>query len=505
MKKVLFVPVSHTTWREIFLIAGYIKAHDIASPIIFIVSDVTASYIPEINNNGIDCIQIDFQEPRLNSEKTTRVQQLSKRFLKAIVCKNRYVKNACLQLLNHYTLSTFGIARQTRDMGKFLRKRYMEIGKIFDIVKPDCVVVSGDRHFVMGVEPTILKICRENNIPSIIPPIAYTANPQSLTVTRNSVQFYADKYPWIKRRYPKQVIFDPRWQKNIQFYPPDLTEALARNDMLPENPWVIGGGNSTFVLADGEETKERYIKLGCRPEKILVTGHPSHDNLYSLYKNRHKLRDSLNQEYAFDPGKKLIILALPQLAEHGIMDWKSHWDEIRFLCDTFSQQQQVSYLISLHPKMKYDQYKFIENEYNIPISKRPLVEILPAADIFAATFSSTVQWAVLCHIPSIVFDFYGFNYNVYNFLNGVRVINKKKELKTVLDKLIVDKEFYHKMSLEQKKMAPYISPFDGKCMKRIVDVILNVKAGNLRDFKTDLESLRTVSNPRCQEKAVVSD
>ena len=398
--------------------------------------------------------------------------------LKGIIKSNQFLYNFALDVKTNIDTSKYFLKRREKQLSELLHKRLVAIKKILLETNPVSVVVTGDRHQADGWEPALLKACRDLNIPAIIPPISFTANSEGLPVTRRGRKaFYADKFLEVKARYPKQYIYDGVSKSNIFFYPPSLMEALAKNDMLPENPWVMGGGHSTFVLADGEETKERYVRLGCKPKKIIVTGHPGHDNLHSLYKNRQNLKNNLNQEYDFDPDKKLIMIALPQLAEHGIKDWKTHWNEIRFLCDVFSRQQ-ANCLISLHPKMKYEQYEFIENQYGIPILKRSLSEILPAADIFAATFSSTVQWAVLCGIPSIVFDFYGLNYTMYDYLTGTKIINKKTELPGELDKLINDENYYANMAAEQQKFSGYISPFDGKCMERIVDVILGTGGYN---------------------------
>lgn len=473
-RNILFLPNHEPSFNELFRIAECLKKDGRAIPNVLIPNDIIRSKKGIIIDNSIDYID-------LSGNGNSGVMLRNRSFvstLKDIIKSNQSLYNLAVGAKTNIDTLGYFLKKRERQLSDLLQKRLVAIKKMLLETNPVSVVVTGDRHQADGWEPAVLKACRELNIPAVIPPISIAANIESLPVTRrNRKIFQADNFPEVKAKYPKQYIYDNVSKSNIFFYPPYLTGALSKNDMLPENPWVMGGGNSTFVLADGEETKERYIRLGCKLEKIIITGHPGHDNLYSLYKNRHNLRNSLNQEYAFDPGKKLIILALPQLAEHGIMDWKSHWDEIRFLCHIFSQLQ-ANCLISLHPKMKYEQYEFIENEYNIPISKQPLSEILPAAYVFAATFSSTIQWAVLCQIPSIVFDFYGFNYTTYDYLRGTKVINQKKNLKSGLNNLIQDEKYYCKMSLEQAEKASYISPFDGRCMERIVNILLQSKMEN---------------------------
>ena len=467
-KYILFLPNHEPSFNELFKIAEYLKKDGRAIPKVLIPNDIIRSKKAVLAINNIDYI-----DPSANGNNGDVLRNRGfVSTLKNIIKSNQFLYDFALDVKTNIDTSKYFFKRREKQLSELLHKRLIAIKKIFLETNPVSVVVTGDRHQADGWEPALLKACRELNIPIVIPPVSFTANIEGLSVTRrNRKIFHADNFPEVKAKYPKQYIYDNVSKSNIFFYPPFLIDALAKSDMLPENPWVMGGGYSTFILADGEETKERYIKFECTPGKIIITGHPVHDNLYSLYQNRQNLRNSLNREYAFVSDKKLIIITLPQLAEHSIKDWKTHWNEIRFLCDIFSLQK-ANCIISLHPKMKYDHYKFIEDQYNIPISKQPLSKILPAADIFAATFSSTIQWAVLCGIPSIVFDFYGLNYTMYDYLTGTRIINKKNELPGELEKLIKDENYYADMAAEQKKFSNYISPFDGKCMERIVDVIL---------------------------------
>lgn len=467
-KNILFLPSHEPSFNELFRVAEYLKKDGRGIPRVLIPNDIIRSKKAVLSANNID--YIDLSENGSGGDIQRNRGFVST--LKDIIKSNQFLYKFAVDVKTNIDTSKYFLKRREIQLSALLHNRLIAIKKILLETNPESVVVTGDRHQVEGWEPALLRACRELDIPTVIPPVSFTANIEGLSVTRrNRKDFRADNFRKVKAKYPKQYIYDDVSESNIFFYPPSLIDALAKSDMLPENPWVMGGGHSTFILADGEETKERYIRLGCKQEKIIITGHPVHDNLYSLYENRHSLRNGLNQKYGFAPDKKLIIIALPQLAEHGIKDWKTHWDEIRFLCDIFSLQK-ANCLISLHPKMKYDKYKFIEDEYNIPISKRPLSEILPAADIFAATFSSTIQWAVLCQIPSIVFDFYGFNYTMYDYLIGTTIINKKNELPIELEKLIKDKNYYDDMAAEQRRFSGYISPFDGKCMERIVNVIL---------------------------------
>ena len=408
-RKVLFLPSHNATFQEMLRIALFIKERNIAKPIIVIERQELLEHIGLMEKNHLDFIILCKDGD--NNSMTIISTYIKK--IKNLIKKQKLIKNFVISLKMQFELTSYFSRKKKKNISFALASSFNRAKDILLQVQPHSVVVTGDRSS-SGLLPGLLKACKEFNISSIIPPIAYAATPESLVVLRRSRIFNADHFPVLKKKYPEQYIYDKKTAYNIFFFPPFVTEALAENGMLPENPWVMGGGYSNFVLADGEETKERYVRLGANPDKIIITGHPSHDRLYEQYIKKSMVKEDLVQKYNLDKTKKIIILSLPQLAEHNVYNWDIHWKEINFLCRIFSNVD-ANVLISLHPKMKYETYKFIEQQYKIYIAKEKLADILPVADIFSATFSSTVQWAVLCEIPAIVFDFYGLNYTCYDF------------------------------------------------------------------------------------------
>jgi hypothetical protein len=469
MKKICFFPINETALHEMLPIYKALKKIRECHPVVIIADNALLKaatgrgVIPKDLVHMCESCQksIENQGRSRSSEKGLEKTSLGiRKLLSGLLIRAYNYIPECGPVLNYATRAC------SADLGK----KYLIAKELVKELSPETMVVSGDRH--LGYEPALLKACREENVRTIIPAMSFTGNRDDLTLSRSARMYRADLHPEVAKTYPKQSVFDARRKRNVFFYPVHVLKALAQNEMLTEDPWVMGGGYSALILADGEETKERYIRLGCNAQKIIVTGHTSHDKLKEGYERREVLKTELVRKYSLDRTKKLIVMALPQLAEHGMMGWDKHREEIGFLMRTLLEVE-TNCLISLHPKMIPGRYRFIGSEYGIPISMERLVDILPAADVFAATYSSTVQWAALCHIPTVLFDFYGFNYAMYDFLKGVKVVTDKMALTPYLRRLLLDREYYLEMSMEQKKMAVRISPFDGRCMERILDVILH--------------------------------
>ena len=168
--------------------------------------------------------------------------------------------------------------------------------------------------------------------------------------------------------------------------------------------------------------------------------------------------------------KKLIICAVPPLAEAGILDWPRHWQEIRFLVSSLAQTG-ANVLLSLHPKSDARQYRFLEQEFRGHLLREPLRESLPAADLFVTYSSSTVRWAVMLGIPTVLVDFYGLNYTIYDHLAGVVKVTDRTALLSVFGQVLEDHNYYDYLKSEQKKAAQYVARFDGQATQRIIDLI----------------------------------
>ncbi len=230
----------------------------------------------------------------------------------------------------------------------------------------------------------------------------------------------------------------------------------------------MGGGYSDILCLPNYQMNKHYIQNGVDSNKIKVLGDTSHDQLYLNYKNRVNIKQILLEKYSFI-NKKIIIVALPQLAEHDILPWNKHWEEINYLIKSLNELNE-NILISLHPKMDRKKYEFLEDKYNCTILDERLADVLPIADIFVATFSSTVLWSILCGIKTVVVDFYGLNYTMYDFLTSIKKVDKKENLETALKTTLIEEIDFSKdwKSLSRDEV------FDGKTIQRYINLINEV-------------------------------
>lgn len=392
---------------------------------------------------------------------------VSSNFQKNSLFKN--IKKGCkkIHFISNSSLNEF---RKIFLIFKQLERMYKKCKKVFLKYLPDVIIANGDRHF--GIEQVILKIGRESNIKNIIPYLVYSGS-ESCHLLRegDSLREFSNNLPLIARyifkKYSNQFLNYNN--KKYLFYSPSKTLALGKFGTLSKNPWQMGCGLADIICANDEYTYKRYLDNNVPERKIKLIGDVIYSNIYSTYLKKEKIKNSIIKKYDLSFNKKVILISLPQLAEHKLLNWDKHWIEINFLIKCLVKLNE-NLLISLHPKMVFNKYYFLEKKYKCKIAKENLSDILPIADLFIATYSSTIVWAVLCGINSIIVDFYGLDYCMYDYLETPRIIKRKSRLLSVAQELLSFKQNYFN---DWKQLSRNIV-FNDKIIRKYNDLILEV-------------------------------
>ena len=155
-----------------------------------------------------------------------------------------------------------------------------------------------------------------------------------------------------------------------------------------------------------------------------------------------------------------------------MVDVQTGQSEFESTCYQFSRTD-ANCLLSLHPRMVREQYEHLAQKYHVQVADESLRDILPAADLFSASFSTVVQWAVLCHIPTVIIDWYDYVDGFIEKIDGVVLVKQKGRIREVINCLLSDRNQYEKLKNDCKGQAADYSPFDGKCVERIAKIIVD--------------------------------
>ena len=127
-------------------------------------------------------------------------------------------------------------------------------------------------------------------------------------------------------------------------------------------------------------------------------------------------------------------------------------------------------LISLHPKQDLKKYIFLEKKFNCKILNERLMDVLPVADVFISSYSSTAIWSVICGVKTLIMDFYGFNSSIFDDFNSITFIKNKEDFKSGVNSLLKKKIDFSSdwESLSREKV------FDNGVIDRYLEIISNM-------------------------------
>jgi len=443
----------HQRFFDLFDFANKINNFKDINVVLYINEDVYTRFSEEINN----CSLKKIFDPNIISKKNKPISINKKNSI-----FNFLIKKLSVNLINQQLRNTsiFQVL-QEKKYYSYLKAKYFFILEAFNENKVDVVFVTGDRH--LHEEPAILKAAKDSGALIILPYLVNYADHERIIKGRSENLVSINSfYSW----YTKNKKLSNNSYKNYNFYPFYALNALNKFGTLSVNPWVMGSGLSDLLCLNSSQTFKYYEDFGVQKKKLNLVGDISYDDIHKKYINQNKITEFVFKKYNLNPNRKLIMISLPQLAEHQIMSWDDHWCEIDFLISSLVKTKN-NILISLHPKMNPDDYKFLEKKFNCSIISERLKDVLPASDIFLATYSSTIVWAILCGIKTIIFDFYDLKYAFYDYLQSITFVDNKLIFLESIEELIAkDVDFKKDWDILSRSEV-----FDGNVISRYVKTI----------------------------------
>lgn len=361
------------------------------------------------------------------------------------------------------------------DMRRQLQSEYDVFRQALAKMKPAAILAPGDRE--ASPVPAALKAASDLAIPIVN---ASFGSPYAEGVALSRVRFPRFSLEWrhfppllnfaAGLLFPKQAYTAP--QGRMLFSPAWLTFAHASLGMLSDNPWVQGGGASDYVLQHDARRRQGFIDLGVLERKLVDVGDPSLDRLHAVYRDRETVRAQLTKAHSLPARPKLVILSVPNDAEHGVCDMRSHLERMRGYFEVLGKSG-ANVLASLHPKSRREDYEALAEQSGIALMTERLADALPAADLFVCSTSSTVFWARLCGVPTIHLNYWKVLDADFEGVAGVENVETPAEFSKVLMRYIALDTIDPAFQREAVRLRDD-NQFDGKSAERIQQFLLGL-------------------------------
>lgn len=277
---------------------------------------------------------------------------------------------------------------------------------------------------------------------------------------------------WFARRYP-------HWQltyRDRRLFPLPLLDMLAQEQLgiAPKHPWTLSDGRSTIAV-ESQAMARYYSTNNIRPDRLVITGTLSDDVLYAVCQEIVQRRRTLDRELQLVDGKPIVLCALPPpwFPRPGC-DFSSHQELVEYWLRTLTKQDQYQVVVNLHPSLSVAAMRPITDRYAVKLSTRDVTELIPLSELYVASISATIRWAIACGVPVLNYDVYKYRFNDYDTVSGVVTIEEQQQFADVYRRFTSDSSYRAALARNQLLIMNQWGNLDGQSGQRLINLLTHL-------------------------------
>lgn len=235
---------------------------------------------------------------------------------------------------------------------------------------------------------------------------------------------------WFRRRFIQN---HPQWARQhrgttLLRLPFRTALAMQQFGFAPPDPWQNTCSFASRVLLESDAARRAYATSGIPEEKFAVIGSAVHDRMAAILSRETENRAALLQELGLDPARPVFLAAIPpdqfNTGRTG-GEFSAHHEIVAFWLKTLAATG-WNVVVNLHPHLKPEKIDFGAWP-NVKYCARPTAEVIPLCDVFVASISATIRWAISCGKTVINHDLYLYRYDDYHGAPGVIHLETKDQ------------------------------------------------------------------------------
>lgn len=360
-----------------------------------------------------------------------------------------------------------------------IRHQIHQIQRLLVKIRPHLLIVAEDGYDLH----ILIRIGNAFGTPTVIIPFTIA------NATEAAAYFFDDPSRIISNKNLMNkvvgVIF-PRWvycykgRKLLRLYWGDI---LAHElwGFAPRQPWVRNSEETSIIAVENEAMFQYYRKEGLPADRLIITGALYDDMLAEGLINAEKNRFALCKELDLPPNRPLLVCALPPSVFPPNQDrrkckFNDYYELLRFWMQTLSAIEKWNIIVRPHPLIKEEEIVFL-TQFGIRVTQIDTTSLVSLCDLYIASVSATIRWAIACGKPVVNYDVYNLDYADYVDVGGVITMCDKETFVNTIKSLTINEEIYNNLAARQQECMSKWGLLDGKSGERMLrlfdDVIKN--------------------------------
>lgn len=277
------------------------------------------------------------------------------------------------------------------------------------------------------------------------------------------------------RRWPNALAgrLYPHWVhvhrgRRLLRLPAGRALALEWLGAAPPRPWIMNSGAADALAVESAHMRQHYLRLGLPAEKMVETGALYDDTLAHVLSTAEERRSALYENLGLPAGRPMLLCALPPNPYPGQCGgFDSYSQLLHFWVETLAAQTGWNLVLRLHPRLRREEYGFLE-EIGGRISDADTACLVPLCDLYVASVSATIRWAIACGKPVVNYDVYQFGYRDYEGLAGVCTVSEREAFVDIIQQLSGDRARLAQTAAAQRAVQAQWGRLDGGACGRLL-------------------------------------
>ncbi len=357
--------------------------------------------------------------------------------------------------------------------------------------------IRGVKNFVAAVRPDII-VLPEDNIETISRAfVTYGRRNRARTVILpftipnplEPAQFYADDPRHHVRGALSFIVSRcwPKWRFQHAGRPLmrlSCSKALAIEvlGLSTPAPWILNRGGASAIVLDSNAQRDLYLALGFPPHQLRVIGDTYGATLATGLRLARQRRAAVLSQYGMAPDRPLVVCAFPPDQYSGASTRSFEFTSFEALVEAWMQTfhrlgDTVNVIIRPHPRLDLKLLAPHERS-NIRVSLTPTVELVPIADLYVASISATIRWAIACGIPVVNYDTYRYRYGDYASVEGVAHVEGADAFRATLSRFLEDPAYASHLRQQQIAASRHWGMVDDAFPERLSTLLADLSGGD---------------------------
>lgn len=238
---------------------------------------------------------------------------------------------------------------------------------------------------------------------------------------------------------------------------------------------IYGHGGCSKIAVFGPAVRDMLIIEGVAPDRIVVTGNPKFDRIYTTKQVNYK--DKICETWHLSPRDKIVVLFTQYFVEEGQWTKEQRAHFVLAITRAVSMVQGAKLIIKLHPPYENeDDYRDIVKGFKVqPIICKysPIHELASACDLAITVSSTAALETMAAGKPVVVVDL--FQEGSFFAGSGALYVQREEDIPTAVEKALYDYRTREEVLSRQNEFVfrqAYLQ--DGCASNRIRDLIMEM-------------------------------